>query len=216
MDGWAWFASALAFAVSMSATPGPNNTMVAASGANWGFRRTVPHMLGVATGFALMLLVVALGAGEALRGRPWVHEVLRWVGVAYLLWLAWRIATARPGTDTTGGAKGKPFSAVQAALFQWVNPKAWVIAIGAVVTYTTASGGALLGQVVLLAGMFLVVALPALAFWTMVGVGAARLLQTPDALRWFNRAMAALLVASLAPIVLGGASPPEPPRSAER
>jgi len=202
VHGWAWFASALAFAVSMSATPGPNNTMVAVSGANWGFRRTVPHMLGIAVGFALMLLLVALGAGEAMRGRPWVHAVLRWVGAAYLLWLAWRIATARPNPEA--GAGGQPLSLRQAALFQWVNPKAWVIALGAVVTYTTRAGGALFGEAALLAAMFLVVTLPALSLWTLVGVGTAKLLRTPRALRWFNLAMACLLIASLVPMLAAG------------
>lgn len=95
--GWAWFGSALAFALSMSATPGPNNAMVTASGATWGFRRTVPHLLGISLGFPAMLVAVALGAGGVLRAHPWLHEALRWVGAAYLLWLAWRIAVAEPG-----------------------------------------------------------------------------------------------------------------------
>lgn len=204
----AWLASALAFAVSMSATPGPNNAMVTASGANWGFRRTLPHMLGISVGFPVMLVAVSLGAGELLRAHPWAHDLLRWVGAAYLLWLAWRIATARPVTADggEGGQVGKgahPLGFVQAALFQWVNPKAWVIALGAVVTFTTASGAALVGQATLLAVMFLVVTLPVTALWTLAGVGAARLLRTPVALRRFNLAMAALLVASLAPLLLG-------------
>lgn len=200
-DALASIASATAFAVSMAGSPGPNNAMVTASGATWGFRRTLPHMLGIAIGFPVMLLAVALGAGEVLRAYPWVHEALRWVGAAYLLWLAWTIASARPaGAAATGG--GRPLSFLQAALFQWVNPKAWVIALGAVVTYTTAAGGALLVQAGLMAALFLVVTLPVVALWTMVGVGAARLLRTPAALRWFNLAMAALLVASLVPLLL--------------
>lgn len=204
-DGLAWFASALAFAVSMSATPGPNNAMVTASGATWGFRRTVPHMLGIAIGFPAMLVAVALGAGEILRAHPWAHETLRWVGAAYLLWLAWKIGTARvvDGAASAGKGGARPFGFVQAALFQWVNPKAWVIALGAVVTYTTAGGAALVGQAALLAAIFVLVTLPVLALWTLVGVGAARLLRTPASLRRFNVAMAALLVASLVPMVLG-------------
>jgi len=205
-----WFVSALAFAVSMAATPGPNNTMVTASGATWGFRRTLPHMLGISVGFPVMLVAVALGAGELLRARPWIHDVLRWVGAAYLLWLAWKIAGIRPrtaaGDDRNGGTAvegAHQIGFMQAALFQWVNPKAWVIALGAVVTYTTASGGALVAQAALLAVIFLAVTLPATALWTLVGVGAARLLRTPAALRRFNLAMAALLVASLLSLLLG-------------
>ena len=199
----AWFASALAFAVAMAATPGPNNAMVAASGANWGFRRTLPHMLGISAGFPVMLVAVALGAGALLRTRPWVHEALRWVGAAYLLWLAWHIAVARPQVPVgPTRAGGRPLGFLRAALFQWMNPKAWMAAAGAVLTYTT-TGGALLAQAVVLAAIFLVVILPTIALWTLVGVGAARLLRTERALRWFNLAMAALLVASLLPLLRG-------------
>ncbi|HEX4260960.1 MAG TPA: LysE family translocator [Acetobacteraceae bacterium] len=209
-ESLAWLASALAFAVAMAATPGPNNAMVTASGASWGFRRTLPHICGISIGFPVMLLAVALGAGEVLRSRPWVQESMRWVGAAYLLWLAWRIATAIPrtaaaGPDRAGMARedARPLSFVHAALFQWVNPKAWVIALGAVVTFTTAGSGSV-GQGALLAAVFLAVILPTTAFWTLVGVGAARVLRTPAALRRFNLAMAALLVASLVPLLLEG------------
>jgi threonine/homoserine/homoserine lactone efflux protein len=197
-----WFASAIAFAVSMSATPGPNNTMVTASGAAWGFRRTLPHIAGIAIGFPSMLLAVALGAGEVLRSRPWLHGGLRWLGAAYLLWLAWKIATARPATPGQT-PNGRPISFTQAALFQWVNPKAWVIAIGAVVTYTTATGGAVVAQAAMLAVIFLVVGLPCNAFWTMAGVGASRLLHTPTAMRRFNLVLAGLLIVSLVPLLHG-------------
>ena len=210
MEGLAWLASATAFAVSMSATPGPNNAMVTASGATWGFRRTVPHMLGVSVGFPAMLVAVALGAGEVLRARPWLHEALRWAGVAYLA-LA-RLEDRRGRARAAGrawtrpgiGKPSRPLSFVQAALFQWVNPKAWVIALGAVAAYTTAAGSGLVAQAAVLASIFLLVTLPTVALWTLVGVGAARVLRTRRALRAFNLAMAALLVLSLAPMVLGG------------
>ncbi len=203
-DGLAWFASALAFVVAMSATPGPNNAMVTASGASWGFARTVPHMLGISIGFPLMLVAVAFGAGEMLRAYPWIHGALRWVGAAYLLWLAWRIATAEPATRDGGDPRGgRPLTFLQAALFQWVNPKAWIIAVGAVVTFTTAGHGDVLARALLLAVMFMAVTLPTTAMWTSVGVGAARLLRTRRALRVFNLMMAALLVVSLLPLVRG-------------
>jgi threonine/homoserine/homoserine lactone efflux protein len=204
--GVAWFVSALAFAVSMSATPGPNNTMLTASGATWGLRRTVPHMLGISFGFPAMLLAVALGAGELLRAHPFALAVLRWGGAAYLLWLAWRIATARTARTDDGEpseAGGRPFSFLQAVLFQWVNPKAWVIGVAAVLTQTTASGAAEIAEAFLLALMFLVVTLITSVFWILVGVGAARVLRTERALRGFNIAMAALLVASLLPLLWG-------------
>jgi threonine/homoserine/homoserine lactone efflux protein len=183
--------------------------MVTASGATWGFRRTVPHIVGISVGFPAMLLAVALGAGEVLRAHPLALAVLRWVGAAYLLWLAWRIATARPEVEKggvraghPGSATGRPFSFLQAALFQWTNPKAWVIALAAMVTYTN-GGGAQVVQATLLATLFVPITLAAVAMWTLLGVGAARLLRTPRALRGFNIAMAALLVASLLPLLWG-------------
>lgn len=197
----AWFGSAFAFAFAMAATPGPNNAMVAASGANWGLRRTLPHIFGIAVGFPAMVLAVALGAGEILRAYPWIQQGLRWVGGAYMLWLAAKIARADPvPADLAPQGSGRPLSFLQAALFQWVNPKAWVTAIGAVVTYTT-GGTALLGEASMLAAMFLVIGPPVILGWTLVGVGAARLRRTRRALRCFNIAMAALLVASLIPLL---------------
>ncbi len=194
-DAPGWLFSVFAFALSMSGTPGPNNAMVAASGATFGFARTVPHLLGVAVGFPAMLLVVALGAGDVMRTAPSLHEILKWVGAAYLLWLAFKIATARPSAAETGCTRARPLTFLQAALFQWVNPKAWIIALGAIATYTTSSNLTL--QAVVLAAIFVTVTVPSLAFWTMTGVGAARVLRTGRALRAFNLAMAALLVVSL-------------------
>jgi threonine/homoserine/homoserine lactone efflux protein len=170
--------------------------MVAASGANFGFRRTLPHMLGVSIGFPVMLVLVALGAGEALRSWPVLQIGLRWVGAAYLLFLAWKIATADPAMGQATRT-GRPLTFLQGALFQWVNPKAWVIAAGAVVTYTS---GTIWLESTLLAGIFLVMCLGCLAFWTGVGAGAGRVLRSPSSLRWFNWLMAALLVASLVPL----------------
>jgi threonine/homoserine/homoserine lactone efflux protein len=151
-------------------------------------------------------VAVALGMGEALRSWRWLHEVLRWVGAAYMLWLAWKIGTAEPdpaGLDNPGGGS-RPLTFLQAALFQWVNPKAWVAALGAIAAYTTATGMALVAQAALLAAIFFIVTLPVVAGWTLVGVGAARVLRSRRALRMFNLAMAALLVASLLPMLRAG------------
>jgi threonine/homoserine/homoserine lactone efflux protein len=202
-----WFLPVLAFAVAMSATPGPNNVMVAASGATFGFRPTVPHILGVSIGFPVMFAVVAFGAAEPLRTWPWLGEALRWVGAAYMLWLAWHIATAEPvvaGADGRARAerRGRPMTFVQAALFQWVNPKAWVAAAGAVVTYVGGSGGAFYAQAAALTGIFLVASVVFVGMWTGVGAGAARILRTPRAVRRFNVVMAGLLVLSLIPLFL--------------
>ncbi len=194
----AWLLSATGFAFSMSGTPGPNNVMVASSGATFGFTRTLPHMLGIAIGFPIMLVAVALGAGQLLLAVPALHTALKWIGVAYLLWLAWHIATARPAPPEANAAS-RPLTMLQAGLFQWVNPKAWIIALGAVATYTTAEG--VLGQSLLLALIFVLVTFPAVAFWTLTGVGAARLFRGGRSLRAFNLVMAALLVLSLLPVL---------------
>lgn len=191
--------SATAFAVAMSATPGPNNALVAASGARFGIWRTLPHMAGITLGFPVMLVAVALGAGEVLRTQQWLQAVLRWAGAAYLLWLAWSIARSPPHL-ATGSVGRQPMGFVRAALFQWVNPKAWVIAVGAVVTFT--SGEQRFGQALALAAVFAVVCLPCVLFWTGVGVGASRLLRTERALRRFDLVMAALLAASLVPVLM--------------
>ncbi len=204
MEGAAWFASAFGFALAMSASPGPNNAMVAASGANYGLRRTLPHMLGVAVGFPAMLVLVALGAAEVLRDWPGLQQAMRWLGAAWLLWLAWRIATAvpavaGPGPGTAEG--GRPMTFLEAALFQWVNPKAWLIAGGAIATYTGGAAG-VLAEATVLAAMFSLAALLSLLAWAAVGVGAARLLGArPGAMRAFNIGIAALLVLSIATVL---------------
>ena len=198
-DQMAWLAAASAFAVAMSATPGPNNTMVAASGARFGVQRTVPHMLGISLGFPVMLLAVSLGAGEILQANRWLQTTLRWIGAAYLLWLAWGIARSPTSMDSSGDAGRQPLGFVRAALFQWVNPKAWIIAVGAIVTYT--GGERRFDQAMALAVIFAVVCLPCVLFWTSIGAGVARLLKSERALRRFDLTMAALLVASLLPLL---------------
>ncbi len=197
---WSLVASIVTFAVSMSISPGPNNLMVTASGANFGFLRTVPHMLGVSVGFPVMLLAVGLGLGQALQAFPQVHEALRYVAVGYLLYLAWRIASA--GEPGEAEARGRPFTFLQAALFQWVNPKAWVIALSAIATYTTTVDGEALPQILLIGAVFVVAAFLSLCVWAAFGTLIAGVLTSPRALRAFNLLMAALLVLSLVPVFL--------------
>ncbi len=198
-DQVAWLGAAIAFAIAMSATPGPNNTMVAASGARFGVQRTVPHMLGISIGFPVMLLAVSVGAGDILQANKWLQTTLRWVGAAYLLWLAWGIARSPATVDKAHDAGRQPLGFLRAALFQWVNPKAWIIAVGAVVAYT--GGERPLAQAMVLAVIFAVVCLPCVLLWTSIGAGVARLLKSERSLRRFDLAMAALLVLSLLPIL---------------
>lgn len=197
---FSWFFSALAFAVAMGATPGPNNTMLAASGANYGFRRTLPHFFGVSVGFPAMFLVVAF-LGQSLLADPIVHGIMKWLGVAYLLWLAFAIARAKPKVEASDRAPTRPLSFLQAALFQWINPKAWIIVAGAIATYTLPGRDSVTASLVL-ATILLVVTLMTCAGWTLIGIGVSRMLTAPGSLRIFNWIMAALLVASLIPIIL--------------
>ena len=189
-----------AYAFVTSITPGPNNTMLLFSGANFGFRASLPHMLGVALGFGIMVFAVGLGIGAIFQVFPVLHQILRWAGAAYLLYLAWKIASS--GTPESGEGAGRPMGFLQAAAFQWVNVKAWIMAIGAVATYTPAEG--YFGNLVLVTLVFTLVNLPCIAVWVGVGSALRDVLADPLRLRVFNVAMALLLVASLYPVLFDG------------
>jgi threonine/homoserine/homoserine lactone efflux protein len=186
------------YCAAMSGTPGPNNVMVLASGVNYGYRRTLPHILGINIGFSLMLGVMALGLGAAFVAEPRLQVVLKAVGVAYMLWLAWKIATA--GGVGEGEVGGKPMTFLQGAAFQWVNVKAWIMVLGAISVYAP-EGYSPAGKALYLGGIMLLVGSPPTHAWTLFGVGIGRFLQNPKALRAFNVAMAALLVLSLIPML---------------
>lgn len=180
-----------------SITPGPNNMMLLASGANFGFARTVPHLLGVAIGFGLMVLAVGLGLGALFTTYPVLYDLLRIAGGAYLLWLAYRIATA-DGVGT-GDAGSRPMTFLEAAAFQWVNPKAWAISLGAITAFV-APNQFVLG-VLIVTAVFASINLPCIATWAAFGVVLRRLLDRPWALRAFNVTMALALVASIYPMM---------------
>ncbi len=187
------------YTVVTSITPGPNNMMVLASGVNFGFRRTVPHILGISAGFAVMIVLMGTGLGAVFEVYPWLNSVLRWVGGGYLLYLAWKIARSN-APDAPDGAAGKPLGFVGAAAFQWVNPKAWVMALGAVATYLPAHPS--LSSVATVALLMAAINAPCVGVWAAFGVGLRRFLTEPSRLRVFNVTMAGLLVLSLYPIFL--------------
>ena len=188
----------IAFAFVSSVTPGPNNLMLLASGANFGFRRTVPHMLGIGAGFVTMVLAMGLGLAGLFAAWPPARTVLMLASAAYLLWLAWRIARAAP--PEPGAPGGQPMTLFQAALFQWINPKAWTMALGAVALYAP---GQDLGAILIVAAVFAAVNVPTVAIWAGLGTALARVLRDPAWLRRFNWTMAAALVASLWPVLRG-------------
>jgi threonine/homoserine/homoserine lactone efflux protein len=198
MDGETLAALAgLSFA--MTWTPGPNNVMLAASGANFGWRRTVPHTLGVTFGFPLMLVLVALGLGRVFEAEPRLATALAWAGLAAMLWFAWRIATA---DAARAESRSRPLSFLEAGAFQWVNPKGWAFAV--LISATYATGPSALEGTVAAALMFMVSGLGSSHAWTIFGAGAGRLLGTGARLRAFNWTMAALLVVSAVWLVGAG------------
>jgi len=186
------------FALVSSITPGPNNVMLASSGLNFGFRRSVPHLLGVNLGFTLMIFLVGIGLGSVFQQVPQLYTVLKYAGAAYLLFLAWKIANS--GSMDDGETRGKPFTFLQAAAFQWVNPKAWVMAVGVVATYTPQNG--FFANLVIATVVCGVVNLPSIGIWVTFGTALRRVLHRPWAIRAFNVSMALLLVASLYPVAL--------------
>lgn len=186
------------FAFVTSITPGPNNVMLTATGANFGVRRGLPHMLGVALGFALMIFLVAAGVGGALIGNPTAMRALRIAGVAVLLWLAWKIATAG---RTRNGTQGRPIGFFQAVAFQWVNPKAWLICASAVGSFLQAKTSGALPQAALFGAMFIAVGMPCMFAWLGFGATMQRFLRTDKALRGFNVAMALLLATTVVLLV---------------
>ncbi|AWD22911.1 LysE family translocator [Fuscovulum blasticum] len=191
------FLALLGFAFVTSVTPGPNNMMLLASGVNFGFRRTVPHMLGISAGHALMVFLVGMGLAGLFKAWPPALTGLKLASVAYMLWLAWKIAhAAAPGE---GRARPQPMTFLQAAAFQWVNPKAWAMALGAVAAYVTMPSTA---AYLAVAGTFCLVNLPSVSLWAVAGQGLRRWLDDPRRLRLFNWTMAVLLVASLYPVVM--------------
>ncbi|OLP44852.1 LysE family translocator [Rhizobium oryziradicis] len=185
------------FAFTTSITPGPNNMMLFASGVNFGFRRTLPHMLGIGAGFFSLLIGVGLGLGALLAAVPAAYLALKIAGGLYLLYIAWKIAASR--TLGEGKTTEKPMSFLSAAAFQWVNPKAWVMAVTAMATYTSVANYGLTVMIVGLA--FAAVNIPCVSTWAGFGSVLRDWLSVPVRLKWFNLTMAVLLVLSLWPML---------------
>ncbi|MGL4490002.1 MAG: LysE family translocator [Rhizobiaceae bacterium] len=193
----ATFIALFGFAFATSITPGPNNMMLFASGVNFGFRRTIPHMLGIGGGFFTLLIAVGLGLGALLEASPMLHLALKVLGGAYLVWIAWKIGN----THEIGEAKtsAKPMTFLGAAAFQWVNPKAWVMAIGGMAAYADPDN--VTWSVLLVAAVFAVVNVPCVSTWAGFGSVLREWLSVPPRLKWFNISMAVLLLISLWPML---------------
>jgi threonine/homoserine/homoserine lactone efflux protein len=185
------------FAAAMCLTPGPNVVMVTASAANFGFRRAIPHMLGITLGFGFMVIAAGFGLAGLIHAEPRLHMLLKYTGAAYLLHLAWRIARADAAGNHT--ARTKPISFVEAVLFQWINPKGWVIALGALAAYTTV-GGEALWKISVIAVVLAAACFMSVVIWAGFGAAIGRILASPRARQTFNWSMASLLVISLIPV----------------
>lgn len=173
--------------------------MIMASGLNYGVRRSMPHFSGIVLGFPVMVLAVGLGIAQLFEVYPVLHLLLKIIGAAYLSYLAYKIASA-PVTGLKE-SEGKPFTFIQAAAFQWVNPKAWVLAVGATVTYTTLGEGYVL-QVLTIGFIFLIFGAPCILLWLWGGVSLKKLMRKPNYVRIFNISMAVLLIGSLIPVFI--------------
>jgi len=188
----------LLFAVVAAVSPGPSNVMLTAAGARGGVAKGLPCLLGATIGMASMMFLVPLGLGSVVLGHPLALTGLRWGGSAFLLWLAWRIATSAGG-DTFVEERAVGF--VGAAVFQWVNPKAWVVSVGAAATYLSPESGSAVAESALLGGLFALAALPSGFVWLAFGAAVQRLLRGRRARRAFNLSLGVLLALSVALIV---------------
>lgn len=193
------YAAIILFAIVSSVTPGPNNTLIMTSGLNYGIRRSLPHFFGILIGFPGMIVAVGLGLAGLFEKFPALHTVLKIVGACYLSYLAWKIASAP--VSQMNKTEGKPFTFIQAAAFQWVNPKAWTMAIGATVTYTVIGMNYGL-QVGIIAAIFMVFGGPCILLWLWFGASLKSVLQQARTVRIFNVSMALLLLASLIPVFI--------------
>lgn len=187
------------FAAAAAFTPGPNNVMLMTSGLNYGFQRSLAHLAGVTIGYSVMLGLVGLGLGAVFTAYPILQTILKYVGAVYLTWLAYVIATSKPA-DAQSAAEGSPMTFTGAALFQLVNVKGWVIAVGSVSAYAAIASYP--WNMILLAAIVCVITLGSSLTWLLFGTALQSLVKSPRAIRIFNIAMAALLLASLYPVLV--------------
>ena len=188
------------FAFVTSVTPGPNNMMLLASGVNFGFRRSMPHVVGVSLGFFVMLLAIGFGLNSLFQAAPAIYQVMKVLGFAYLVYLAWGVATSKPlPAPGQQGRHSSPLSFLGALAFQWVNPKAWLIAVSFSTNYLPQQASSLF----VLFGCLVVsiVNLPSICVWLWMGTRLERVLRDPLHRKIFNWVMALLLLASMLPVL---------------
>jgi len=191
--------SIISFAFATAMTPGPNNFMLLSSGLTFGYKRTLAHIIGVMVGFPIMIMAVGLGLGSVFTMYPIMYDVLKVVGILYLLWMAWKVATSSSSMGTSDEVK-KPFTLLQAMLFQWVNPKAWVMVITAIGSFITVKEDAFL-QVLFIAFTYLIIGMLSTNFWALGGVYLHKFISNVQSIKIFNVLMAVLIVLSVVPFM---------------
>ena len=189
----------IVFAAVMYFTPGPNNVMLLSSGLTYGFRRTLPHIAGITFGMAFMSAAVGLGLGTIFIAYPVLQTILKYAGAAYLIYLAAAIAMSGAAPSAQDNARG-PMTFWGAAVFQWINVKGWVMAIGVITAYSAVASFPW-NITIQAALMFVMGALSSLT-WTLFGSSLRSFLTSPTAVRVFNVLMALLLLASLYPVFM--------------
>ena len=189
----------LMFALVMFFTPGPNNIMLLSSGLTYGFRRTIPHIVGITVGFAFMVAAVGLGLGAIFIAYPVLQTILKYVGAAYLVYLAWQIGMAEPSAPEQD-RRGRPMTFWGAAMFQWVNAKGWVMVIGTISAYAAIAGFP--WNILIQTGISLAMGAASTVVWALFGTALRPILTSPRVVRAFNVVMALLLLASLYPVFM--------------
>jgi threonine/homoserine/homoserine lactone efflux protein len=197
-----YLVSLMAFTFVAGITPGPNNIMLFASGLNHGVKKSLPHYFGVCIGFMFLVAAIGFGLGAIFKHSPFLHQILKILGAIYLVYLAWKIASA--STESNRGVIRNPFTFIEAALFQWVNPKGWVISIGAIATFTIPSN--IIGSIAAIIIMYFIMGLLTMGVWLTLGATLQRFLNSGKRKRIFNISMAILLILSIIPMVIGPVS----------
>ena len=188
------------FTLSTCVTPGPNNIMLLSSGLTFGYKRTMPHMTGIVVGFPLMILLIGIGLGIVFEKFPILLSVLKVIGILYLFWMAYKIATNKTTVEVKENSQSKPFTFLQSALFQWVNPKAWIMGITAISIFVTSKDDSLI-QVVIVSFIFMLSGVVSTNLWTSGGVVLKRFIKDESHVRKFNILMAFFLLLSVIPVI---------------
>ncbi len=200
MNTYPLFLPIISFAIATAFSPGPNNLMLLSSGLTFGYRKTLSHIWGIVIGFPLMVMAVGLGVGTVFELFPKLYDILKILGMIYLLWMAWKIANSSGRFSDEGFSKKEPLSFLEALLFQWLNPKAWMMAITSTTSFTNSTENLLI-QIFIIAFIYLIVGLGSTSFWALGGLFLQKIISNEHTLKWFNISMAVLIVLSVLPFM---------------